>query len=328
MAAITNLYLKYSYQLIGRNMPVVILMHGYNEDASAITQAILDRIAARGLFVAAIGMRGRDGASGSQDNSRREIYDIYDAWSYIKTNFASKIDDSQLCICGYSGGGGNALAFATKFPDSANMIVSHFGICDYGVDPTYGWTSTNTTWIGGNYATVPDNYRACNSVEAIGYNYSGGKLYMWHDQNDATVPPHHSTRVGDAMSAQSRTNYSVTITQVGDTYRAVHGYPIVGTAGEPNIHFEDTWAAEMAAKTYPAWTIPASGQVRVLGYIVTKRFTIWLGNGLSEAAHVTYDTVAGTYSVEPLTGSVAVTITQGSLTASQTISSTTVLTVA
>lgn len=328
MAAITNLYLQYAYPTNYTNLPVVIWMHGYTGSASVFIASAMSRLALRGLFVAAVGMRGRDGASGSQDNSRREIYDIYDAWAYIQANFASQIDANYLCVCGYSGGGGNALNFACKFPDAANMIVSHFGMSDYGVDPTYGWTGTNTTWIGGTYASVPENYRACNAIEAIAYNYTGGQLRLYHDQSDASVPVSHSTRVGAAMLAAGQSNYIESYTQSGDNPRWLHGNPVVTDVGESSIQTENFWAVAHAAKSVSAWTIPASGEVRVLGYIVTKRFTIWLGNGQSEVAHVTYDTEAGTYSVEPLTGSVDVVITQGVLTASQTISSTTVLQVA
>lgn len=107
MAPITNLYVRYAYPSSGSNWPLAILMHSFSNGAAAdFPDATMARIARFGIFAVAVGMRGRDSASGSQDASGREIYDIYDVLSYIRTNFASKVDPDYAAIVGYSGGGG------------------------------------------------------------------------------------------------------------------------------------------------------------------------------------------------------------------------------
>jgi len=119
-------------------------MHGWSDDALVFGDDMLSRFADYGLFVAAIGLRGRNSADGARDASGREIYDIIDAITYIRTNYASIVDSEKVCIVGYSGGGGNALAAACKFPDMFNVVVDFFGMSDYGRDGTNGWYYNNS----------------------------------------------------------------------------------------------------------------------------------------------------------------------------------------
>lgn len=320
---ITNLVMRHCYPESLTDLPVCIVMHGWSGDAADITNVTLQRLARRKLFAACVGMRGRDGASGTPDASAREIYDIYDAVTYIRTNFANIVSPDRALIVGYSGGGGNALAAACKFPDTWCEVISHFGMSDYGYDGTYGWyqvanySAGIAARVGGTPAEVPDNYRARNALEALAINYTGGHLYMYHDTGDSAVPVHHSQLVRDALDNASLTNYTYWQSAAGDpTIRWIHDEAVDTTHKFSEVY----WAQDAANRRYPAWTIAASGTVRVIGYIVTKRFAIWLGNGTSEVASVVYDTVAASYTVTPLTGSMDVTITQGVLSASQTIS--------
>lgn len=317
MTAITNLYSTYSYPVGKSNLPIVVAMHGYG-GASFDPAAVLNRMARYNAFVISPGMRGRNGASGSQDSSGREIYDIYDAIEYVKITYPTIINPNNICITGYSGGGGNALAFACKFPDYANVIVSHFGMSDYGYLPCH--YDGNVTWMGGTYAEVPNNYRARCAKEAIG-NFSGGHLYFFHDTEDATLPVCNSIQAAATMAAAGLTNYSESYTDASDDPRWIHGNPAVGDSGEPCIQSEPIWLQAVVDGMYPAWTIPTSGTLTVIGYIKTKRFTIWLNSGIDAEATVSYDTTTHQYTVTPLTtADVAVTITEGSLTASGTIS--------
>lgn len=321
---ITNLLSTYSYPEGRTNLPIVCVMHGFGGSAYS-TSAILERMARYNAFVISPGMRGRNAASGSQDASGREIYDIRDAIEYVKTTYSGIVNPDQVCVVGYSGGGGNALAFACKFPDYAQYIVSFFGISDYGYDATYGWypnsSATLEAWIGGTPAAVPNAYRARNAVEAIG-NFTGGHLWLFHDSGDASVPIHHSTRITDTMDAAGLTNYTENYTGVGDNPRWTHGNPAVGDAGEPCIQSEPIWLQAVVDNDYPAWTVPTSGTLRVIGYCITKRFSIWLGTttlagaggGLDEVATVVYNTATNTYTVTPLTGACDVYINQAGLT--------------
>lgn len=323
MTAITNLYMKVVYNETLTNQPILAVLHGWSGNAESYYET-LNTWAGYGFFVVSIGMRGRNASTpGTNDASGREIYDIYDAINFVKTRFSSYCSADKVAIYGTSGGGGNALAAACKFPDTFTAVVSLFGMSDYGRDGTNGWYQNNggtytaaiATAVGGTPAAVPNNYYARDATAAI-QNFTGGKLHLFHDKQDTTVPYVHSTRIKTAMDAAGLTNYSYNISDIGDAIRYEHGYP----KDIPDLLEADTiWKPD--ALNGSAWTVPATGTVTVIGYIVTKRFTIWLGTGISAAATVAYDTSTHQYTVTPLTtGDIAVAITEGSLTASGTIS--------
>lgn len=327
-----NLSMKLTYPAGGTNLPIVVLMHGFNEEAADFDAAALKRFPRYGAFCAFVDMRGRGSSSGTPDVSAREIYDIADAITYITTNYADIVDADNINLVGYSGGGGNAYAVAAKFPDLFNTVTAFFGISDYGHDVTDGWyqngataqSKTNMeTWIGDNPTNVPNAYHARAHVLGV-TNYTGGQLMIFHDEGDTSVPVVNSTNVTDAMDAAGLTNYAdyITIAATSSYYRWSHGLP---NYPANVIRAEPTFMDVITAGTHAAWTIPASGTVTVLGYIVTKRFTIWLratgGStyGLDAAATVVYDTTTDTYTITPLTtGGIDVTITQGAKTGSAT----------
>lgn len=322
MTNLNDLYLRYYYPA-SRNLPIIILLSGWGGDANTITEATVKRIGDLGAFVCCVGMRGRTRAGGSRDASAREIYDIYDAVTYVKENFSNYVDNDKVAVWGYSGGGGNALAACCKFPDTFSVGVSFFGISDYGRDNIDGWYYNNngtytdqiSTSIGGTPVEVPNKYYARDAVAAIA-NYSGGHLHLYHDEDDTIVPSVHSTRIKNTLDAAGLSNYSYNISSPTDTNRWTHGYP--SDIVDLQIPESDLVTA---LSNSSAWTIPASGTVTVIGYIVTKRFTIWLNDGLDAAAMVVYNTSTHQYMVTPLTtADITVSITEGALTAGGTIS--------
>lgn len=320
MAAISNLQARY-YHPAGTNLPIILLMHGWDGGLESITDATLKRIGDYGAFTCTVGMRGRNAANGARDASGREIYDIYDCLQSIISTHGALVDGSRVAVWGYSGGGGNALAALCKFPDAFNVGVDFMGMSDYGRDGTDGWYqqsvgATQTTIaaaVGGTPATAPNGYYARDATVGI-TNFAGGHLYMYHDNADATVPPVHSSRIKNALDGAGMSNYTLTLS---DTLG--HGYP----DGYP-VRQAPEAALVTALAGSSAWTIPASGTVAVIGYIVTKRFTIWLranGSttyGLDAAATVVYNTATDTYTVTPLTGAIDVTIAQAAKTGSAT----------
>lgn len=336
--AITNLFAAYKYPTGGTNLPIVVLMHGWRLETTEFSVMTMNRIASYGLFALAVGMRGRNGADGTKDASAREIFDIVDAVEQVRTNFASVVDPNKVAIVGYSGGGGNALAAACKCPDYWNVVVSHFGMSDYGRNDPNGWYYNNgggytaeiATAVGDTPSNVPNQYYARDATVAIP-NFSGGKLRLYHDKADNTVPWVHSSRIAAAMDAAGLSNYVASYTQQGDAVRWIHGDP---DSSPDLITAEPAWSADILSQA--AWTVPASGTVTVIGYIKTKRFTIWLNAngtaslGIDAAATVAYNTATDTYTVTPLTtGGVDVAITQGTKTGSATnITGATVITVA
>jgi hypothetical protein len=319
---ITNLYSRCCYYGDGwnqpSNLPIVITVHGWDGQIDGFS--FTDRIAkSYPVFMVAVGMRGRSNAGGTRDASGREIHDIYDVIAPIRARFPTIVSSDKVALIGSSGGGGNGLAAACKFPDSFTVISDAFGMSDYGKNNPDGWyynapggyPDAVATAVGGTPEEVPNNYYARDAVAAI-TNFSGGKLFIFHDQEDSIVPVVHSNRIISAY-----TEADAYISKVGDPIRYEHTMSETGTA---QLDIESKIIPEILSRA--AWTIPASGTVTVIGYIVTKRFTIWLNSGLDAVATVVYNTAIDTYTVTPLTtGDVTVVITQGSKTATATISS-------
>lgn len=325
-----NLSMKLSYPAGGTNLPIVIVMHGFAQSVADFDTPAFKRFARYGAFCAFVEMRGRGSSEGTPDVSAREIYDIVDAVTYITTNYSGVVDANNINLVGYSGGGGNAYAIAAKFPDLFNTVTVFFGVSDYGYDVTDGWyqngatagTKTSMeTWIGGNPTGVPNSYHARAHVLGV-TNYTGGYLWIFHDDQDTSVPIINMTNVTDALDAAALTNYADSITTTSSNPRWTHSLPIAGAAV---IRAETTFMPVIVAGTHAAWTVATSGTVTVLGYIATKRFTIWLratgGStyGLDAAATVVYDTATDTYTITPLTtGGIDVTIAQGAKVGSGT----------
>jgi pimeloyl-ACP methyl ester carboxylesterase len=315
--AINNLFARVGYYPQQNDLPVVLLMHGYNQSVSDFQPSVFSRLAAQGLFVCAVSMRGRDGAYGAPDSDGREIYDIYDALQAIRKRYAGLVSPDYAAVVGYSGGGANALACATKFPDAFTDIVSHFGISDFGHAAETSWwrqapdyQNLMRLWIGGSPSEVPDRYMARYAVDGV-LNYTGGFLYLFHDRGDTTVPVIQSIAVANSKRDAGQMNFLENYTSITDPIRWKHSLP---DETAPVRNTEAIWAPGIAAKRHVPWTIPAQGTLRVRGYVVTKRFALWLGDGTDEAADVTYDADARTYAVTPLTGEMDVTLTQGTAT--------------
>ena len=330
---ITNLQAMFRHNGTA-NQPVLICLHGWDGQMLSGDPAdayYLDRIRSYGIFAVSVGMRGRFGASGSRDVSGREIHDIYDALLFVRANFPQYVSPTKAALMGVSGGGGNVLAAACKFPDTWNCIADFYGMSDYGRDATHSWYVNNNydgyeldmrNGIGGSPAQVPDAYWSRDATYAIS-NYSGGILHLFHDDDDTTVYSIHSQRIVTAMAGAGLSNYSTHYTNSGSPVRYTHGHSLSSAAA---LASEAIYLPDVL--TQSNWTIAASGSLKVIGYIVTKRFSIYLSDMVSDVVDVAYDTAAGQYTVTPRTGSVAVSIRQGAQAAEQTISSPTLMQVA
>lgn len=307
-------------------MPVLMLMHQFTGAYTDLDIGYLIRLARRRIFVVAINMRGHGTDAGAPDASGREVYDIYDALQYVRTTYPTLASPDYAAIAGCSGGGGNTFACIAKFPDAWTVAAEYSGMSDYETwhdTAAAGAKSTVETRVGGTPAAVPNNYKARDHRDAA-KNFSGGFLYMYHDPTDAIVNVAQSQMVDAILTGLGRTNYAVKYLAYG------HGLGFGGYFQDSLVAKEETdWAGAVASKTHAVWTIPDTGTVVVSGYIKTKRFTIWLGDGTAAAATIAYNTTTDSYTITPITtGDIAVVITQGTKTASQTINSETTLIVA
>lgn len=329
--SIANLYAKYSYDSGLTNMPILILMHSWTANANEFTQVMMQKFASYKYFAVSVGMRARNGASGSRDASARELHDVKDAVTYVLNNFSSLVNPKKIHFAGWSGGGGTSLGLCAKFPDLFGMTVDNFGMSDYGYDPTESWRVTNPTYATQIIADIgaiseTNEYLSRVHVNSIG-NYVG-KLFMFHDLSDSFVNVINSQNIRDKLIDLGKQNYKYYQSQSGDSDRWTHGIPSIGSDIEAA---EQYWKDEGLKLTNKS--IKSSGTFYISGYLITKRFEIWLGNGTvsldgtNRNATLVYDIANDSYTVTPiLEGSatdVEVKITQfGSpnKTATQTIS--------
>src|SRR6059058_6416292 len=66
------------YDPMGAELPVVVVMHGYQGEG-ADTLETCERLARKGCLALAVDMRGRGESAGRRDSGGVEILDIYDA---------------------------------------------------------------------------------------------------------------------------------------------------------------------------------------------------------------------------------------------------------
>jgi pimeloyl-ACP methyl ester carboxylesterase len=289
------------------NLPILVVMHGYTGLASDFTIDMRRRWCTSygNVFCIFPQMRGRGTSEGTRDSGGREIQDIVDAVDYVIAHYGTRVDPNQIHIVGYSGGGGNALSCVARYPDKFNSVASFFGISDYGYDGTDGWyqnvaafQAQLVTDIGGTPVAVPDNYHSRASVLAL-TNYSGGALHLFHDALDATVNVAQSQRVAAAFTAAGLTNCTYRESTTGGSPRWYHGLPVVGAS---LIEGETDFMPVIAGKSQPEWIISSGGALNVAGWLDTKRFSLWLGDGTVEFGTVIYDIDTLTFTITAETG--------------------------
>src|SRR5688500_17494975 len=137
--------------------PIAVVMHAYGTGPNMLQglRPNAQRLRDAGFFVVSVAMRGRDGSNGTRDSGGMEIHDIYDAVEHVKATFPTRVDETNVSITGYSGGGGNAMSALTKFPDYFRAGSAFFGMSDYGYDTTNGWFF-NGADAGNKSHLIPD----------------------------------------------------------------------------------------------------------------------------------------------------------------------------
>lgn len=314
-----DLKAELNYDTARTNAPVMVLMHPFSGATghfnSYRTNAIRMRDA--GFFVITPGMRGREGSDGVRDNGGVEIYDIYDAVEALKASvaLASYINPTNISIVGYSGGGGNVMSALTKFPDTFRAGASYFGMSDYGFHPTNGWYfngagsgRTPTLDASPGNPTPPAQQLVIDSYHARASNLASKnnpytEIHLFVNSNETICPPVNMTSYRDnAVAAASFAGEFNNITAhigVAGTYYD-HNNNSVNEPNEqqfwphqnPTIEQEqagDLWyRARLLAGQIPQPVLNASDDLFVAGYVKTKRFGLWLGDGQNAAGNLSY----------------------------------------
>ncbi len=271
----------------GKKKPLLVVMHGYSGSRRDVTLD-LKQLAARGVVAIAPDMRGRGGSAGKWDSGGLDVHDILDAVLAVSRKYPNEIDAKNLNIVGYSGGGGNAIACAVRFPDLFRNCVSFFGISDYG-----GWHQSKgrpdcnrrmETAPGGPPEMLPEIYLARNAIPAAGN--CRGKLHLFWDEQEKACPP----RMIEDFVAEYRkaglNQIAVHISKKTDSHRWIHGYR---SSNRDLTKADDLFLPDMLAADATAPRLPPSGRLIVPGYLVTRRFQVWIENGQKGQVTVEYD---------------------------------------
>lgn len=279
------LYVDVAYDDTKSNLPVLVVMHGYGGDRTRVFRTI-QRWAQEGLFAVAPDMRGHGDSAGKRDSGGVEIMDIYDAIECIRRSFGNRIDPKNINIVGYSGGGGNVFSCVTKFPNLFRSANAFFGISDYAY-----WYHTVPDYapqiaadVAGSPEEVPDQYAARNSLMGV-VNNPYTTLQLFWDEEEEICPPYFNIEYRKAARALGYSNVIDHESRIGDPLRWIHAYP----EDHPDlIQAEERFIPGIISGIYPEPGLQKQARMVVLGYIKTKMFTIWLGDGQNAVVECSY----------------------------------------
>lgn len=272
----------------GRKKPLLVVMHGYGGSRKDV-DADVKALAARGVVAIAPDMRGRGDSAGKWDSGGLDVHDITGAVLAVVDELPGEVDARNLNIVGYSGGGGNAISCAVRFPDLFRNCISFFGIADYaGWHASKGRPDCNRGMekaLGGPPDKLPDVYLARNAIPAAS-NALLGKLHFFWDAEETQCPPGMIERFIERYRTASGKNIAVHVSRPGDTARWIHGYrtSIPDLSKADDLFLPDVLVTEPASPR-----LPPKGRLVVPGYLVTRHFQVWLADGQRGQATIDYD---------------------------------------
>ncbi|MFQ6097376.1 MAG: prolyl oligopeptidase family serine peptidase [Armatimonadota bacterium] len=296
------LYATVAYDRLRAGLPLCVVMHGGYAGSRERLRADVERLAHRGLFVVAPSIRGRDDSAGEPDFFGRECHDVWDVIGAVRARFGQAIAPEHVSIVGYSAGGVAALTCAVRFPDLFGVVAAFFApgpgalrrrLEAYRRDPRAVEGEGRAKLLeailgvmGGVPDDVPGPYAARDVLAAAGNLRHAPRVLLFHDAEDPVVPVAES----EALYAEARRlglrNVSLWRSEPGDGRRWHHGLPV----DRPDLMAaEEKFAPAIAAKKWPAPELPHWGELIVPGYIKTREFAVWLGDGMSACATLRYE---------------------------------------
>ncbi|MHC5144596.1 MAG: hypothetical protein ACYSOX_03065, partial [Planctomycetota bacterium] len=179
-------------------------------------------------------------------------------------------------------------------------------VVDYGqwIALTDAWDADVIAAVGGTPTQVPDKYFVRRSEEAAS-NLSGTHFHIAYDEAEWMCPPVMDQEFAAAVPSAQQENLFIHISQATDPDRWTHAH---NTTGHLNA-IEDLFMADIHDNNLQTPIMPNSASLVVLGFIVTPKFSCFLGNGDDAAATVDYDIQGdrATFNFSPLTSDSTVT---------------------
>ncbi len=314
-----DLNAELNYDSARGNAPVMVLMHPFT-DLTGQYDAYRDnaiRFRNEGFFVITPAMRQREGSDGIRDNGGVELQDVHDAVEAVKAAYANFLDPTSISITGYSGGGGNTMSALTKFPDYFRAASAYFGMSDYGYDTTNGWyfngaavgsdrRPTLNAWPGNptppSTPAIIDRYHA-RASNLASHNNPYSEIHLFVNDNETICPKINFTSyLSNAVAAASFTGEFDNITvHVGfpNLYHDFNDNAVNdsdelqywphGDPTEDQQHAGDAWFLDrLVAGQIPAPVLNSADRLFIAGFVRTRRFALWLGDGQNAAADFDY----------------------------------------
>lgn len=233
-----------------------------------------------------IDMRGRAFSTGAQDCNGYELYDVFDAINFARREYAEYISDPDVVYFeSGSGGGGNALALAGKFPDLFSAVNALVPISDY-----YDWYMFDEeckefrdemdVWIGDPLADR-EAYDARSGITLVPNLLT--HILISHGTEDLRVPYFLSQKYVAACKRNGRSDLVELMTLQGVGTRDHYG-----NITETQMAQMKRACRENLEKHTEPIEIPPTGKFVVAGYLVTKRFSVFLPS-LDKVDIVEYD---------------------------------------
>ena len=270
-----------------RNLPIVAVMPGFNGTRQNILPTCI-RLAEKEICAVAVDMRGRGESAGTPDAGAVEIHDIIDALDAVIRELNDLVDPQRQSILGYSGGGGNVLSAITKFPDRFQVAASFFGISDYEFwYRSCGRTDCNRRmdeWIGGSPDQFPGRYQARNSARAAG-NALNCEVHLFWDEDETQCPPRMNVIFADTARAKGHRAVFCHQSRKGDRFRWHHGY----AEDRADLIAAEELLVPRFLQRREDLALPPRGRLVVPGYVATRSFRFWLGDGRDGAAEIEYE---------------------------------------
>ena len=237
-----------------------------------------------------VDMRGRAFSTGEPDCNGWELYDVYDAYRFVLREYADLVAaNSPVYFESGSGGGGNALAIAGKFPDLFSAVNALCPISDYEAwyrfDEMGEFRDEMDVWIGKSPDEDPEAYAARSGLTLLPNLMT--YLFIAHGNTDLRVPyppVRHYVDVAKKMGLACRVQLFT-----------LHG---VGTRD----HFGRATRRQMALMRAHARknlcthteipALPERGELLVAGFLVTRHFEVF--TDLDRVVKIRYDLAART----------------------------------
>jgi pimeloyl-ACP methyl ester carboxylesterase len=233
-----------------------------------------------------VDMRGRRYSSGSPDCNGLELMDVYDAIRFVKSEYSQYLLSTEVIYFeSGSGGGGNALALAGKFPDLFSAVNALSPIADYAAwyefDEIGEFRDEMDIWVGASPTESPTAYAARSGITMLPNVLTN--VFICHGKTDLRVPYSQSDGyIKAAKMYQKEKNISLlSLDNVGNREHFGNILPADAEAMS-RLCEENRQAHQNPVK------LPERGKLVVCGYLVTKYFSVFL-QSVNEIAHIEYD---------------------------------------